>query len=412
MTRIRKINVSQVEGGGADNTNTDQIRPSGETAFYIDNNNKLTLMMFDGVRTHRDSKVLSPGVLYGSNADAGDESGSDTIKLIPDASLGTDQYIVVDPTGGEPGHIHLRAGGTQDSSTADLYLGGELTNVRVSDTTDNVRIRTTLVGEGETNYDWTFDNAGNITLPNNAVIRTDGSNVEIGGVANFNVEAAGVVNIYTDTSGETPYQWQFGDDGSLTLPDNGVVNASGPDGLTLGGNYDVKIISDYTDNNRTWTFSGTTGSITFPDSTVQETAWAGGRVVAVPTASTGAEGNQQGDLAFTSGHLYYCIADFDTHETPITVNSTEWGGTAGPLTTLPFFSVRTPQIGWTIDITFNSGPATLTITLVTPLGDDRYQVDFGSVGNINASNGNAGTLTDNLPVVDIWKRSAWSADTW
>jgi hypothetical protein len=119
MATIRKINVSQVDGGNADNNDINTIRPFGETAFYLDNNNKLTLMMFDGVRTHQDSKILSPGILYGSNADAGDGSGSDTIKLIPDASLGTDQYIVVDPTGGEPGHIHLRAGGTQDASGAD-----------------------------------------------------------------------------------------------------------------------------------------------------------------------------------------------------------------------------------------------------------------------------------------------------
>ena len=301
MTRIRRINVSQVEGGSADNTDIGQIRPAGETAFYIGDNNKLTLMMFDGVRTHQKSKVLSPGVLFGSNADAGDGSGSDTIKLIPDAALfnnGSDQYIVVDPTGGVPGHIHLRAGGTQDSSAANLYLGGEQTFVRVSDTTDNVAIRTglsaaienimvwtvdelvppggiwrlfiddvdyptlgTTVQIGETvttswgtpvtativdiqqgngewqihvdqditagcaNNDtvtfnrggktWTFGSTGDLTLPNNAVIRTDGDNVEVGGVTNFNVEAAGVVNIYTN---DGAHQWQFGDDGSLTVP--------------------------------------------------------------------------------------------------------------------------------------------------------------------------------------------------
>lgn len=170
MTRIRKINVSQVEGNGADDTNIDEIRPNGETAFYIDSNNKLTLMMFDGARTHLKSKVLSPGVMFGSNADAGDGSGADTIKLIPDANLhynngsyGNNQHIVVDPTG--PNHIHLRAGGTIDSSNVELYLGGEQTFVRVSDNTDDVVIRTSVVGEGVFPYSWTFDNGGKLTLP-------------------------------------------------------------------------------------------------------------------------------------------------------------------------------------------------------------------------------------------------------
>ncbi len=170
MTRIRRINVSQVEGGGAENTDINEIRPNGETAFYIDNNNKLTMMMFDGVRTHLKSKVLSPGVMFGSNADAGDGSGADTIKLIPDANLhynngsyGNNQHIVVDPTG--PNHIHLRAGGTIDSSNVELYLGGEQTFVRVSDNTDDVVIRTSVVGEGVFPYSWTFDNGGKLTLP-------------------------------------------------------------------------------------------------------------------------------------------------------------------------------------------------------------------------------------------------------
>ena len=73
MTTIRRITVSQIDGSNANSTDTNAIRPFGETAFYLDNSNKLTLMMFDGTRTHRKSKVLSPGTLYGSNADSGEE---------------------------------------------------------------------------------------------------------------------------------------------------------------------------------------------------------------------------------------------------------------------------------------------------------------------------------------------------
>jgi hypothetical protein len=172
MTTIRKIVTSKIDGDNANSTDIGEIRPFGEVAVYLDTSiypNKPTLMMFDGGRTHLKSKVLAQGILYGSNADSGDSNGYDTIKLIPDATLhnnGSDQYLVVDPTTGSPGHIHLRAGGTQDASTADLYLGAEQTFVRVSDTSGNAVIRTSTLGEEVTPHTWTFDNSGVLTFPN------------------------------------------------------------------------------------------------------------------------------------------------------------------------------------------------------------------------------------------------------
>jgi len=92
---------------------------------------------------------------------------------------------------------------------------------------------------------WGFSPTGNLTLPNGAVIRTDGTNTEVGGMTNFNVEAAGVVNIYTDTNGETPYQWQFGDDGNLTLPAGGdILDSTGNSVLGGGGNTGNVTFSD------------------------------------------------------------------------------------------------------------------------------------------------------------------------
>lgn len=62
---------------------------------------------------------------------SGDGNGYTTLGLIPDETLtGTDQYLIIDPTA--PGHIHIRAGGTQDNSSADLILGGENSHVRVT----------------------------------------------------------------------------------------------------------------------------------------------------------------------------------------------------------------------------------------------------------------------------------------
>lgn len=41
------------------------------------------------------------------------------------------------------------------------------------------------------------------------------------------------------------------------------------------------------------------------------TAWTGGRVVSAPSFSTGAAGDQIGDIAFTGTYFYYCAQEYD-----------------------------------------------------------------------------------------------------
>jgi hypothetical protein len=174
MTTVRRIVTSKIDGGDANNTDTNEIRPFGETAFYIDSSgpdDKLELLMFDGVRTNLKSKVLGKGKLYGGDADSGDGLNYDTIKLIPDAELhrddgsyNNDQYLIIDPTGGEPNHIHIRAGGDIDQSRTDLFLGGEKNNLRVSDVNDQISITTDANFDNVT-HTWTFGNDGNLSLP-------------------------------------------------------------------------------------------------------------------------------------------------------------------------------------------------------------------------------------------------------
>jgi len=82
-----------------------------------------------------DSKIIdapSSQAFRQSLGDSGDGNGYNTLQLHPDASRSSsDQYLVVDPT--SPNHIHIRAGGTQDASSAELYLGAEKNYVRVID---------------------------------------------------------------------------------------------------------------------------------------------------------------------------------------------------------------------------------------------------------------------------------------
>jgi hypothetical protein len=80
------------------------------------------------------------GEIINSPESSGDGSGYSTLKLDPDNTLETDQYIMIDPTG--PNHIHVRAGGTPDDSSADLFLGAELNNVQVSDQSREVAVHT------------------------------------------------------------------------------------------------------------------------------------------------------------------------------------------------------------------------------------------------------------------------------
>jgi len=226
MTRVRKLNVSQVEGNDANNTDSDEIRPFGEIGIYENTDNgaiKPELLMFDGNRTHLRSKVLSKGTFYGGDADGGDGTGVDTIKLIPDAVLhrnggnyGNDQYLIIDPTGGEPNHIHIRAGGTIDGSNTDLFLGGEKNNVRVSDINDRVTITTDFGVDGQTRT-WTFNNNGGLQLPgsSNGLIGEDEPGVVIFSDLGF----ALVTNANTDSS----KAWIFDGQGGLRLPGSATI---------------------------------------------------------------------------------------------------------------------------------------------------------------------------------------------
>lgn len=272
MARVRRINVSQIEGNNANENEITDIRPLGEIGIYFSEYNgveKPELLMFDGTRTHIKSKILAPGIFYGSGADSGEGSGADTIKLIPDASLhyndgsfGNDQYLIVDPTGGEPGHIHLRAGGTIDSSTADLYLGGELTCVRVSDNLGSVTIRTTNQGDPDITMNWTFDNQGYLYFPgigNNRIGESEPGLV---------VSSDHGVVLQSNNSGESK-EWLFGTDGVLLLPGGANIFAfnydvaviGGTDGVGTYGNVYIQTSNPSTTS--TWTF-GTQGELTLP----------------------------------------------------------------------------------------------------------------------------------------------------
>lgn len=373
MTKIRRINVSQIEGDDADNTSTDEIRPNGETAFYIDNNDKLTLMMFNGVRTHRKSKVLAPGVLWGSNTDSGDGLSLDTIKLIPDAEIfanGSDQYVIVDPTA--PNHIHLRAGGTIDNSSADLFLGGEKNYVKVSDGGDTVVIATTQPGDPETVRTWVFDNAGNITLPTGGDILNSNGNSVLGGSTN-----AETLDI-TDTNGLTTTYYP-------TFVENRTT-----------GQY---VRSDVNFTYRTDTNTLNVGAMQFGNQRI--------RVVSAPVSSVGATGDLVGDVAFSSEYIYYCTENFGGITYSV-LNAFAEGTSANGVDNgyLVPNTYQLPEVGWKV---YYNGEVR-TINQVNSSGIPDFYVIF--VDSSLVIPGQATFSWGPTPTTNIWKRVAWSGDTW
>ena len=116
------------------------------------------------------------------------------LNLYPNQSYAAsgDQYIIVDPTA--VNHIHLRAGGTIDGSTAELFLGGENTSVQVSDTTKEVYIRANNISAA------TFANNGTLSVYGKVI--AGGINLNDFSQAAFNKANAAVTSTSTLTNGQ------------------------------------------------------------------------------------------------------------------------------------------------------------------------------------------------------------------
>ena len=193
----------------------------------------------------------SASINFAGNS-SGDGNGYTTIQLIPDQTLqATDQYLIIDPTA--PGHIHIRAGGAQDNSSADLFLGGENSYFRVA---AGANAQTQITSDGNT---WVFNTDGNLQVPgningdNNAPLFIDGGSSGEGYIrlpnSSFGGEQIAIVNkfmagngIRLETNGGNLF---FDDTGNLTVPGNisaagnitaGNITTSGSGGdITLTG---------------------------------------------------------------------------------------------------------------------------------------------------------------------------------
>jgi hypothetical protein len=160
------------------------------------------------------------GIVYETNIPYGGLEGN-TIALAPSGGTNADQQLLIYPTAGnvDANHLHLTTGNLYNT---ELYLGNDDLYVKLANT-GNVVVNSND-GAGNT-AQWTFGVDGRLTFPGTPRIDTDGDNFEIQAAESINLEANAVVNIYTDTSGNA-YQWQFGDDGTLTTPGGMIINGN------------------------------------------------------------------------------------------------------------------------------------------------------------------------------------------
>jgi hypothetical protein len=189
--------------------------------------------------------------IIGAGTASGDGYGNGTIELVPDADINTDQYLIIDPTA--PNHIHIRGGGTQDASGADLFIGGERNNVRVSDGARSVYISTrpetiinTYTNLNETsNTSFVVSNTANIYVgdtmfyPGGDIVTVDSVTTDSPSAglqtitANLNGEPAsfvgGAAHVFSHEEFWDNY-WQFGSDGVLHGPGGGTLIVSGISG--------------------------------------------------------------------------------------------------------------------------------------------------------------------------------------
>jgi hypothetical protein len=237
----------------ATNAGIDIIGTSGDSGGYGNDNSSSG---FDGDGIAVTGSVYGPlninltltGNIVSGNSrinfvanSSGDGYGSSTIQLIPSTenTVGPDQYLIIDPT--SPSHIHIRAGGTQDNSQSNLYLGGENSHFRVdSGLNPNVYIS----ANGQT---WMFGDDGTFTAPGRAEFD---NNVYGGPTANHlwlggsNDETSPSISVPSHITGNVEYiwiqnqqgagvristtgnNWDFDDNGLLTLPGGNVVIGS------------------------------------------------------------------------------------------------------------------------------------------------------------------------------------------
>jgi len=154
MTTIRKINVSEVDGGSLDNINKSQ-HPQGQMALYEEYDNNLDRDVWK-------LRLPEGGVISESLV-----TENPTIELKPADSDVESQKLVIKGGAADDYHLHLTNG---DLTVTSLILGTDEHNVRTT-TDGGIQITAYNYGVQEQKY-WYFDPQGSLTFPDGDVQTT------------------------------------------------------------------------------------------------------------------------------------------------------------------------------------------------------------------------------------------------
>jgi hypothetical protein len=317
----------------------------------------------DGNVTIRTTTGVPDGPVTKISDNQGWGDGSVGTDLPTTGGTGTGLTVDVVDSGSAYAGISINTPGTG-------YTNGDVLTVTNGGMSDTFSISVPV-------YDWQFGNTGNLTFPSNLTIGSNPLNpgtvisqanalisiatigtaatyigwsefeYEPGNIAlvAFNDTAGGAVAIQTGatTGPEAFNEWIFGADSSLTFPDTTVQTTAWTGNINTASGY-INFTSSPA--------IGTSG-ITFADASHQTTAFTGlasnlriGR--AAPTVSTGAAGDLLGAVAADENYLYYAI---DTYG-----NSSYYTVTAAGNNGAVYYhdlvkgDYPRPQTNWTLNI--------------------------------------------------------------
>ena len=270
-----RINYNRITGSNIQGDATTVTEPLG--TLVVTNNGDLRL---------HDGTTAGGNLVGGGNANTGNFSFSDdTISNDNGLLLATDRGTLAIGTNmetpGVAGHFHIGFNGSNGNPpSSDLFLGDDYNYVKLPGYELNPADYGVEIGthdrDGGSSNTWRFGTDGTLTFPN-------GAGFGLGEIGQLKVNDSTTLKLdirdnggrgfYTNEYGVTirsdgDHNFTFGTDGSLTVPGD-IKSVAGTGDVVIHANNGTQ---------RTWTFGGA-GSLTFPDATVQTTAY---RVMSLP----------------------------------------------------------------------------------------------------------------------------------
>ena len=193
------------------------------------------------------------------------------------------------------GNLHLQPDANNAGAFLDVYLttgpdihiAGNGENVIIGrDDGANVTVgvfgNVTIQANNGTAQTWTFGTNGALTFPegNTSIVRNPdtgrinfdagvdgGGGISFGPTSNTYITGSQAVGIQAGFGNETAYNWTFGTDGQIYLPDGTTMGAV--EGINTFGFYNSNANTQFLielGSSNAWDFDGATGSLTLPTS--------------------------------------------------------------------------------------------------------------------------------------------------